>query len=377
MLKIAYLDTNYYNGSSRYWVLGIFVISCVLLLQNSDIKRNPVCKEVKFFVGLVLFTYFISLLWLNYAPFTTISQYFVLLLPPLSMCVVYSFTRRIENKKYADLVLLCAIIFLFYNYLESSALRLILLRKDQDVSNSAYFLLYMLPLLLCAEKKYIRIIAVLFVSFAIISSSKRGGLVAFGLGGLLYVWFEYVMKNKLKTSNLLLLVIIILVAYDYLLKFSQTSDLLIFERIAQMNEGDDSGRSDIYDNVLSMITNSEPISLLLGHGYNSVMLSSQSRMSAHNDFLEIVYDFGIIASVIYITFWGYLVRKLFVMRNFKSSYTPAYAFTLGVFLINSMVAHIYIYPYYLLLFSISFGYIWGLFERERCYSVNIKDIQNG
>ena len=108
-----------------------------------------------------------------------------------------------------------------------------------------------------------------------------------------------------------------------------------------------------------MITESGIVSLWLGHGWNMVVEDSPMYLSAHNDFLEVIYDFGLPAFFLYIYFVYKLYKSMFLLIRRRSDNAAAFAFSVITFTINSSVAHILIYPFNFIAVAAVWGYILG------------------
>ena len=108
------------------------------------------------------------------------------------------------------------------------------------------------------------------------------------------------------------------------------------------------GRETIYEYTWQMIMNSDVEEWVLGHGHNAVFEDSPLTISAHNEFLEVIYDYGIIVLVLYLFFWLYVVRRwLFHMRCQTIYYIP-YTLSICIFAVMAMVSQLILYASYFL-----------------------------
>ena len=92
-------------------------------------------------------------------------------------------------------------------------------------------------------------------------------------------------------------------------------------------------------------------------------------ITAHNDYLEVLYDFGIIAFVLYVSFVVQLLKMCRRLIAMKSEYAPAIGASLAIFFVNSMVSHIWIYNQYLIIFALFWGFINAV-EKKHYYNEN-------
>ena len=97
---------------------------------------------------------------------------------------------------------------------------------------------------------------------------------------------------------------------------------------------------------------------LIGDGYNAVLLAHICKdgvgggwVSAHNDFLEIIYDYGIVGFALYISFLVMLIRTGIKMQKMHYEYASAFMGTVIMVIVMSMTSHLIIYlNYYVIIF---------------------------
>ena len=145
---------------------------------------------------------------------------------------------------------------------------------------------------------------------------------------------------------------------DFLYVLSGSVDVVI-DRIENNNDAGGRGRLTIYTTVVNMIVQSSPLNILFGHGWNQVIVDNPIGLSAHNDFLECIYDFGIIGLFLFLAYVFNMIKYTFHLLKEKSSIGPAMAVAVIIFLVNSSVSHILIYPAFAMQFALFFGYVIG------------------
>ena len=143
----------------------------------------------------------------------------------------------------------------------------------------------------------------------------------------------------------------------FLQHVSKTMNITIFERFSTLQEDGGSGRVDTYELVWKAFKNSTVIEQIFGHGFNAVFLDKVSVSSAHNDFLEVLYDFGILGFFMYILLMISFCQYTVILYKKRSNLFSIYIATLCSYIIISMASHLIIYPTYIvfLLLFISFG----------------------
>ena len=136
-----------------------------------------------------------------------------------------------------------------------------------------------------------------------------------------------------------------------------------FERFENVDKDHGSGRLEVWEHTSSMITSERAVKMLTGNGYYAVERDSRLSISAHNDFLESAYDYGLIGLVLYVGAVASLGLYVLKMILKKSCYAPSIAMLFAIYLITSMISHVVIY-YWGNIFMLSFGYMIGNFKRN-------------
>ena len=145
------------------------------------------------------------------------------------------------------------------------------------------------------------------IHLVIISSFKRGGLIALVMGCVAYLFVKNVLFEK-KFSTLILFVILIIILFVVLVYIDNAMGNIISQRIINIQEDDGSGRIQVWETTWKMICRSDLEVLLFGHGYNAVLNDSPLKLSAHNDFLEVLYNYGIICFIPFVFLHIHLIQ---------------------------------------------------------------------
>ena len=330
---------------STFFMKGIMVVS----EEGRKLKNS--------LVAFLVYVYILSVSISLFVPFQSRIRYFAIGLPLLSFMVVQRFLRvhRAINILYGIVVLFFLLSYQYlinYNIVHAAA-------SDTSSNNSSYFLLYLLPFLLCIEKKYLKWMLIFIVVIAVLSSFKRGGTIAVFASLLVYY---YVNNIKLTGgSSKILYLLLLLFTVFIVVSFLNSTDNLIIEHLSErfinIKNDNGSGRSETISEALLQFTNSDVISMLFGHGWNMVEQTLKSGISAHNDFIECLYDFGIIGFILLlrVLFAAYKYLKSLIAN--RSIYAAPFAASCTIFMLNTMVSHILIYPYYLLLFMAFISFV--------------------
>lgn len=221
----------------------------------------------------------------------------------------------------------------------------------------AYIPLIFTPLLLFNDKNKLKWACFLIIAYILIDSGKRGGMVAVIAGLLLYLSYSSSTIKNSKKIRITIIVSLVLIIFGNAI-FEYLSNSEMYERLLNGSEDSDysSGRVGLYKEVLSKYWDSEPFGLLFGHGLSSVQNFTKQGLTAHNDFIEALFDFGLIGFISYLIFYWSYIRQI-VRINYKQI-KGVYVYTFTLIFLLSIFSQIFIYQY-LCLFTFVLGALSG------------------
>ena len=219
---------------------------------------------------------------------------------------------------------------------------------------TAYWILFLLPILLYTPHKWLRYAGLVLVGAALFASFKRGGILAFGCGLFAYLFVKEILIGR-KISKLMYFVIALFALATIFFVVDNALDNLFTERFLNIKNDGGSSRDQVWATTWQMIQQSDFENLLFGNGYNSVLTNSPLGLSAHNDFLECIYDFGIFGSLFYFMLHISLIRQIFRNIRLRNPEAAVMAFTYSFFIILSLMSHVLIYPWLAFM-----GLSWGM-----------------
>lgn len=340
----------------NYIIIAMIVLSAIYIALNKAF--SPHNKLFYRFATTLIVIYVITVLWSLANPLSSRNVYGYFILPLFMFIYIYVYTRVIDNidvilySMYVVGVLLA--VFFFMNYNNN------ILYDVERQTNTSYFVLYILPFMLCAPKKWLRYLAIVLAFFTVMFSLKRGGFVAVILAVAVYLYINQVKMGgkRFKIWSWFVFLAVGVLGFMVIIRINNVLlDNRMFNRMSLIEETGGSGREKVFRNVIYLIESQGFGNYMIGHGWRATAENTISHLTAHNDFLEILYDFGIVAFVFYIMMIIELFRLTKSLIRKKSEYAPAMGACLAIFFVNSMVSHIMIYCQYLLLFAMFWGFI--------------------
>lgn len=235
--------------------------------------------------------------------------------------------------------------------------------------STAYYSLFLLPFVLLVRNRVVKWIGIALIFTTVLLSVKRGGFIGFILSMAVYFFVEVKVSGeqnpRKKYWTLVGGIVAAIALYSLFQYYTQTNSIGILQRITSISEDGGSGRTSVWAHTWSMIRDSSLIEWICGHGFNTVYMDSALQLSAHSDFLEVIYDYGVIGSVIYFIIISRLFKYYFYVRQKRKELAPAYAVSMVLWLCMSATAHLVIYTTHFLYLCVFWGLIIGEIDRER------------
>ena len=225
---------------------------------------------------------------------------------------------------FSILIIVCFVLFCRYYMTNQSE------KYSLTGLNVVYYLLFMFPILLMSNDKKIVTVGVVLNLIAVLLSGKRGALIA--IVAALVIWRQSDLNyksSKEKMLKMLFAIAVGVVAVYGVLEIVERLDLDILDRMQSLLAGEDSGgsgRTDIWETYWEHMKTDSPWKNLIGRGYSAAKRNPSYRGLglgwAHNDFLQILFDYGIIGLGIFVS----IIVKLFaIARRMKAVQYRYYA----------------------------------------------------
>ena len=251
------------------------------------------------------YCYFITIVILQPNDLLTIAA--TILFWPITLWIGEKSRFSTETFKISALIiaLICNYMSYFTITSKTNVELMMSLEQNQAVgaANSIYLILSTFPFIFLVTNKKYRIALLILPILAFLVANKTTCLLA-ALASVGYYFFNDLRYSKSKWKIIATAILIVWAVSYY------SGNLIDFESILEdVNSDVDSGgngRVDIIGNVWSHFINKGIINILFGSGYFAVAMDT--NLSAHNDFLEILYDYGFLGLVLFVLFWISLIK---------------------------------------------------------------------
>lgn len=238
--------------------------------------------------------------------------------------------------------------------------------------NEAYYLLMFLPIIFMMRANIFKFLGTVVVTIALFLSTKRTGIIALAVALIVYFLLNNSHNQKMRKNYFITVIIVISSVTAFIFLFNYFSDQTggyLLNRFTTIEEDQGSGRMDIWKNTISLQLDSNFEGWIMGHGLNAVSRSFVG-FSAHNDFLEVLYDYGIIGLILYVSLYIQLFSIAFKMHQNKYQYFPSFAISCVLFFILSLFSHLIIYPTFFIYVSFFWGMTIADFENSKLQKIH-------
>lgn len=183
------------------------------------------------------------------------------------------------------------------------------------------------------------------------------------MGALVFIYYQVTTvdpKKRIKSSIVSITGVLLLIGFSY--DFYISNEFLI-NRIQKIDEGG-SGRDFIFLNLLNNWLESDSIlTYLFGFGFVSTIKYSGTGNLAHNDWLELLTNFGLLGVFVYLSVFYALFRFLLYSKVEKEDKLMLLAIVLIWFL--QTLFSMYYTVSTTVLTSVLLGYLFGKYHHNR------------
>ena len=325
-----------------FLLLSLYYIGLVILKYK--LARPYKCITIFF---ALLFIYGVFLLFTNdvlYATGNEVPRFEYLKSVMLSFGPVYAcyhFTKQ-KTLTATSIKIWVYVYFLvatltFFN-MQQSVMEL----NDADAitNNMAYSFLALMPAVFLFDKKpAVQYLLLGYCLVFILMGMKRGAILI-GIVALLY--FVYVnltqTSKKFKFSSVVFTLVLIACLLSFINEMVSSSDYFM-TRVEDTMSGDTSGRDELYSSYLNhFLTEHNFVNFMFGHGANGSIRIFPDY--AHNDWLELAINQGILGLFLYLLYW-FGLNKYRIKSKHNNVIHAYFTLFIIVFLIKSFFSMSY------------------------------------
>lgn len=227
-------------------------------------------------------------------------------------------------------------------------------------SNAIYCLVSIVPFLMFIKNKKLCLLLLLSVFICTVFSNKRGATIIMLI--ILIPTVNSIFSGRNNKGRRFIMTTLIGVGLLFLMYYIGNSYLngRLIDRFNAMEETGGAGRLNIWTYLLNSYDNSSFLEQLLGHGHRAVALTG-IQTAAHNDFIEVLYDYGVIGEIIYLGIHIYLIKRIVLLKKNHNPIYLSFITMYSIFFLMSMVSILIVQQRYLIYMAV----YWGCMEGNR------------
>lgn len=234
---------------------------------------------------------------------------------------------------------------------------------------SAYYSITFIPIVYMVKNKKLSLVCSCIVTLMMCATTKRGAFLAIVIGIFLYYISANVISDSLATAKKLLkLLIVVIVIVSIGFYIIDRMNLEVIQRLMLLKGDGGSGRIRIWECVYDQFKESSFMKKLFGHGFHAVSLKVRPlgvARFAHNSFLEIMYDYGVLGLCTLLVFMSRIVIDAFRMLKHKFVLAPEMIYTIAPTLVFGCSSYFFEQSVIIVPFCVVWGICMGTYRRER------------
>ena len=347
------------------FLVGLELVAIITLFGK---YRGIITKHQLLYLIFCVYCAAVTLININ-IQHLALYYWFSIVMIPFGVCFLAEDTIISEDDINQTIIIesFCSVIYASIVFLNFNSINKLV---TASTGTAVYYILTLLPFVLALKNKKIKVFLVLVVSISCLLTTKRTALIALVLSLLVYFDIE---SRKTKINWLIrfiriLLFVCVIIAGIYLAQ--DIFGIEIIDRMIGLKDDGGSYRSYIYEVVWDKYKESSLLDQIFGRGFNAVRYTMDIKtgyehignaVSAHNDFLEVLVDYGMVGLAMYLMIIITNVKLCFGAIKKKADLASPMAAALVIFTVLSLFSHLIIYPTYIMNLLV----MWTIF-RKKC-----------
>ena len=191
--------------------------------------------------------------------------------------------------------------------------------SDEVTNNMGYLFVALIPsVALFRHKSFLQYGMMIFCMAFIVMGMKRGAIIVGVLLMLYFLYFNYRYHQSMSKTKVLFFSALIVIAAVYIVQYMMETSDYFMARIAQTEEGGSSGRDAIYEHFWNHFKNeTDNVKFIFGNGANATLGIYINY--AHNDWLEIAINQGVLGLVVYALYWLGFLKTIWNTKHNKTA----------------------------------------------------------
>ena len=326
------------------FIILLFLGSYYALTFGRETLFSPVKTVLWLIFGWIFLSNLFQYIFITVDTWSVLTQ---LGLSLLWLLIYHFFSYYVQRcpKAFPQIQICIMIMFGFYvfSYIYGMhSLRTHLIHVGQDrlpVVNLAYSVVVFSPWLLLVRRKGLRLCGMGIVLLSVLVSMKRGAIIVFPLMLSASMLVEALISKRNVLRTFLKIICVMILFFMALFVADIASNGYLSDRFSSKELSDGSGRANAFRVALQEISHRPPWYFLIGRGSDGSMKHFGGGL--HNEWLEFLYNFGLIGGVFYALLILALSMQVSRLIVSSSPFAPAYVMVVVYVLVVGMFGIIY------------------------------------
>lgn len=363
--RVPILDSVY----NRLFIFSIYGIVCICVLQ--------------------LFVDFTETKKLNYVTVIMLSMFFyeafvswvmglflirALVVDSLSWVLVFCVSYCYSNKRDINKMMLnISLIIWGFVYcilmMPNISLHISGLDLRGGIISPLYYCFGFVGLILLCLPKIWKVVFSIVIGLMVLFSAKRTGVLVIVIGFFFYFMGRAFIEDKRtkRIKQYICMMFIVIIACLVVSWVIEKYNIGILDRMAAIATDGGSGRDEIWKSVIVNFKRSDILHKIFGYGFHAVpeLLRPYNRyLFAHNGFLEVLFDFGILGLIIMISGIMWLGINTLKMQKERYFGAPIMMYSMVVIILLSMFGYFFEESRFVMPMAIVCGVCMGDYKRK-------------
>lgn len=196
---------------------------------------------------------------------------------------------------------------------------------EEITNNMGYLFVALIPTIALFKRNVRLQYCLLIICIAFIVFGMKRGAIIVGVASMLYfLYFNLKYNNQVPKGKVIFFSLVIIIAAYFITNYMMETSDYFLSRIEATKEGNSSGRNKIYEYFWNHFKNETNIfKFLFGNGANATLGIYINY--AHNDWLELAINQGVLGIIVYIIYWTCF---LMTIKSIKHNHTARLVLTL-------------------------------------------------
>lgn len=353
----------YSSGFGGFWnYIEIAFVGLGIITFLAKINFIIYEKSISLFFTFSIYAQIVSGLRLHGLSYAELYEVIIVPYAVCTLILFYFFGRKSDFESDYGTLVVTYYILAFLSILAMFRFRTGIMLKGDGAN--VYYVLGLTPIVLAKTKKR-KIIPIIVLFVAIVLTGKRAGLLAAVAMLIAYYLIQAAIRSSYTQTPKVIfsLIFITLALYFVMKRLDAEFGLNIIDRLEKLNTDGGSGRDIRWQYAIGLIRQSSLLELLFGNRMSFSGITG--GLHVHNDFLEILFDYGVIGIILYILFYLYLIKEAISMVKNKYTYSGEFAASIIISLFLALFSFYFIDDTYIVCGMICYGLILSDWRRYR------------